>query len=88
MSADEMRRGDTVDASTLLTEIQQLRWRSQLMDRVVKFVIEGSNNRMTETEAMSWVKESSDMGYSRIRYILVDDDGQELTVQLAAIAPG
>lgn len=76
--------GDEADASSAMSAIAQMQWREALQDRTIRYVVEGSNALLTPEEAEAWIVKSAALGYRRIRFVVADDDGRTLIVELAA----
>jgi hypothetical protein len=79
--------GDVVDARRALEAISQMQWREKLQDRELRLVVEGTNDLLSREAAAVWIDESARLGFTQVRYFVVDDDGRRLVVQLAASSP-
>ena len=79
--------GDVVDAGRALDAIAQMQWREKLQDRELRLVVEGTNDLLSREAAAAWIDESARLGYTQVRYFVVDDDGSRLVVRLSASSP-
>lgn len=79
--------GDIVEANRALESIAQMLWRERLQDREVRYVIEGSNQLLSQVQASAWLQESAHLGYTEVRFLIAQDDGRAVVIELVAISP-
>lgn len=89
MRYDKQRRtvGDIVEAGRLFESIARTLWRERLQDRELRFVIEGTQNLLTQAQAEAWVKESAHLGFTEVRFLVAADERGSVVIELSASSP-
>jgi hypothetical protein len=89
MPYDKQRHtaGDVVPADQAFEAIGQMLWRERLRDRDVAYVVEGSNSLRSPSDAQAWIKESANLGFTEVRFLIASDDGRTLVIELSASSP-